>query len=351
MLAAVGHAHANLIVHRDIKPSNILVTADGTVKLLDFGIAKLVSADEQGEAALTAEGSRALTPEFAAPEQARGEPVTTATDVYAVGVLLYLLLSGRHPTGGGRTPAEAVTTLLAVEPPRLGMGDLDTVLAKALRKSPAERYQTVAVFADDLRRVLRHEPVSARGDSLGYRARKFVRAQPRGASPPRRWSRWCSSARRRSRSPVRVARDQRDAAVARRGAPRRCPSSRACSPATRAGPTARRSPQRDRIALAERVLVRQFRGEPWLVADVMSDLSTRFYESGDRESQRRMLGRAARSRWEARLPGSSRSPIASAPAACWYDDHSTRRRRPGGGESALARAGKDCRRAVRLVCL
>src|SRR5829696_4929618 len=98
VLAAVGHAHANLIVHRDIKPSNILVTADGTVKLLDFGIAKLLEEHQDGErTGLTADGG-ALTPDYAAPEQVRGEPITTSTDVYSVGVLLYLLLSGRHPT-------------------------------------------------------------------------------------------------------------------------------------------------------------------------------------------------------------------------------------------------------------
>jgi serine/threonine protein kinase len=96
--------------------------------------------------------------------------------VYAVGVLLYLLLSGRHPTAEGRrTPAEAIRALLDVEPPRLKLGDLDTILAKALRKAPNERYQTVAAFADDLTRYLEHKPVSARPDSLAYRARKFVR--------------------------------------------------------------------------------------------------------------------------------------------------------------------------------
>jgi serine/threonine-protein kinase len=175
VLDAVSHAHANLIIHRDIKPSNILVTADGSVKLLDFGIARLLEDDAAERGGLTAEG-RALTPDYAAPEQLRGEPITTATDVYALGVLLYLLLSGRHPTAApSAKPMEAMRGLLEVEPARLGLGDLDAIIAWALRKAPAERYQTVAAFAEDLRRYLRHEPVSARPGSLAYRARKFAR--------------------------------------------------------------------------------------------------------------------------------------------------------------------------------
>ena len=109
-LHAVAQAHANLIVHRDLKPSNILVRTDGQAKLLDFGIAKLLEGDGQtGESPLTLEGGRALTPEYAAPEQLKGEAVTTATDVYASGVLLYVLLTGQHPAGAGpRTPAGLV---------------------------------------------------------------------------------------------------------------------------------------------------------------------------------------------------------------------------------------------------
>ena len=176
VLAAVGHAHANLIVHRDLKPSNILVTEDGTVKLLDFGIAKLVDSESGDRTALTVEGGRVFTPQYAAPEQVRGDPLTTATDVYALGVLLYVLLSGQHPTGEGcRTPAESIRAVLETEPQGLHLGDLDNILNKALRKESGERYQTVAAFAADLERYLRHEPVSARPHSLGYRVRKFAR--------------------------------------------------------------------------------------------------------------------------------------------------------------------------------
>jgi serine/threonine protein kinase len=207
-LRAVEHAHANLIVHRDLKPSNILVRTDGKAKLLDFGIAKLLQSDGQtGESALTLEGSRALTPQYAAPEQLKGEAVTTATDVYASGVLLYVLLTGQHPAGAGpHTPAGLVRAILEAEPPRLSdivvpvgadvepsatnagrratspdrlarslRGDLDTIVAKALKKNPQERYASIKALADDLQRYLSFEPISARPDTFPYRVSKFVR--------------------------------------------------------------------------------------------------------------------------------------------------------------------------------
>jgi serine/threonine-protein kinase len=209
VLGAVAKAHANLIVHRDLKPSNVLVRNDGQAKLLDFGIAKLLEDDGQaGEAThLTVEGGHAMTPEYAAPEQLKGETVTTATDVYALGVLLYVLLTGQHPAGRGpltaadlvkavveteptrpsevvvlsRTDAEVITTSAtkrATTPDRLRRrlrGDLDTIVMKALKKDPSERYPSVTALADDLRRYLRNEPISARPDTLAYRAAKFVR--------------------------------------------------------------------------------------------------------------------------------------------------------------------------------
>ena len=183
VLAAVAHAHGKFILHRDLKPSNIMVTAEGQVKLLDFGIAKLLDdgADATPMSDLTRLGGYAFTPEYAAPEQVQGDEVSSATDVYSLGALLYVLLTGRHPTvGSGRTPLERMRAIVDTEPVRPSeaaralRGDLDNIILKALKKSPAERYPTVEAFAEDLRRHLNHEPVSARADSFAYRTGKFV---------------------------------------------------------------------------------------------------------------------------------------------------------------------------------
>jgi serine/threonine-protein kinase len=185
---AVAHAHARLIVHRDIKPSNVLVDASGEVRLLDFGIAKLLAGDAAVETELTRESGRALTPEYAAPEQIEGEPVGTATDTYSMGVLLYELLAERHPYASGPLPLAARAQLAltadvarpsdaAADPARRRAlrGDLDTIVLKALRKRPAERYVSADALAADLRRYLAHEPVLARPDSTAYRLRKLLR--------------------------------------------------------------------------------------------------------------------------------------------------------------------------------
>ena len=175
VVEAVRFAHQNLIVHRDLKPSNILVTDVGEVKLLDFGIAKLLHASP-GEGTLTDTNLHAMTPEYAAPEQVRGEPVTTATDVYALGAVLYELLTGRRATRLERhTPAEIERVICEVEPEPPGLGgDLDTIVLKALHKDPARRYPSAEALLDDLRRHLAGLPVRARPDTLGYRARKFI---------------------------------------------------------------------------------------------------------------------------------------------------------------------------------
>lgn len=191
VLAAVSHAHSQLIVHRDLKPSNIMVAQDGKVKLLDFGIAALLGPDDPG---LTREVDVGLTPEYAAPEQLLKMPITTATDVYALGLVLFLLMTRKHPFAPeGKSVPELAKLTLDHDPPRASnvaevaisrmlKGDLDNIIAKALKKNPNERYQSADALAQDLRNVLAFQPVSARPDSYSYRARKFIRRHAAGVA-------------------------------------------------------------------------------------------------------------------------------------------------------------------------
>ncbi|MEM8485325.1 MAG: serine/threonine-protein kinase [Bacteroidota bacterium] len=204
--AAVQHAHINLVVHRDIKPSNILVTEGGVVKLLDFGIAKLLAPDLQTSVALTQSRVRLMTPEYAAPEQVQGANITTATDVYALGVLLYEMLTGRRPYQLDKKILSEVERIICEETPlrpstslteathtkasieaissarrtgaarlrRTLQGDLDNIVLMALRKEPTRRYASAEQFAQDIQRYLEGLPVSAQKDRLSYRFKKFV---------------------------------------------------------------------------------------------------------------------------------------------------------------------------------
>jgi serine/threonine protein kinase len=189
---AVAYAHAHLVVHRDLKPSNIHVDAEGQVHLLDFGIAKLLDHDPAGQSppadkSPTQTVGAVLTPQYASPEQIRGEPVSTASDVYSLGVVLYELLAGKRPYELKGTDAfllgYAIQSIEPSPPSEAAIergvgtmlkGDLDTIVLKAMKKAPAERYATVAEMGDDIARFLRGEPVTARPDSTWYRTRKFV---------------------------------------------------------------------------------------------------------------------------------------------------------------------------------
>ncbi len=191
---AVAHAHRNLLVHRDLKPGNVLVNTEGQVKLLDFGIAKALDPLDGNEGNTTLGGQRPYTPNYASPEQVRGEPVSTATDIYSLGVLLYQMLTGTRPTGrNATTPAEAARCVLedqptkpsrltadeAVDPQWLSTrkkleGDLDNILLKALVKQASDRYVSVDALASDIKAYLDGRPVSARAASSAYVLTKFV---------------------------------------------------------------------------------------------------------------------------------------------------------------------------------
>jgi eukaryotic-like serine/threonine-protein kinase len=295
VLAAVAHAHSHLIVHRDIKPSNIFVTGGGTVKLLDFGIAKLLQGE--GEAAPTQSGAVPLTPQYAAPEQLLGKPVTTVTDVYSLGLVLYELLTGAHPIAtGSRSSAELMRAVLTEEPVRASAasivptirrraleGDLDNILRKALKKEPGERYASVGAFADDLKRFLTHEPVRARADTIPYRVSKFVRRHRGGVLSALLVAIALIGTTAFALWELSEARADRDMAVSE--------GRRAHGHDVMMGflfnDSVRQSPEdavHKRLDRAREFIDRQFRGDPDVAAALLLSLRHRYMDIGDAKS-------------------------------------------------------------------
>jgi non-specific serine/threonine protein kinase/serine/threonine-protein kinase len=204
--AAVHYAHQNLIVHRDIKPGNILVNAEGTPKLLDFGIAKLLNPELNQQAeAVTRMAMRLMTPEYASPEQIRGEPITTASDIYSLGVVLYELLTGQRPYRFKTYASPEIEQIVSFQEPekpstivkthadgsvkrdseklrRRLAGELDAIVMMALRKEPQRRYASAEQLSDDIRRHLKGRPVRARPDTISYRAGKFIKRHKLGVA-------------------------------------------------------------------------------------------------------------------------------------------------------------------------
>jgi serine/threonine-protein kinase len=376
---AVQYAHEHLVIHRDLKPSNILVRGDGQLKLLDFGIAKLLDPLRAADAGETRTGVLALTPEYAAPEQIRGELVSAATDTYALGVLLYLLLTGRRPYDvRGLTPAELERIICEVDPPRPSStvgdadataraiarsttpdrlrrqlrGDLDLIVMRALHKDRARRYSSAAALRDDLRRFRAGLPVLARADSAGYRLRKFVRRNRAGVAVAAGVAAVLVGATAFSLGQMQNARRQRDAAI--RSARRATAMSELQSvlASDSRAPNGQPLGPEQRIALAEQVLRRQFRSEPWLVSELMVELAGQYKTTSDDKALVAMLARARTVARDADLPAQVALADCIRSSAFWIVDMlDSARLDLAEARPALARAGGAADETIRASCL
>ncbi|MGE0552200.1 MAG: serine/threonine-protein kinase [Gemmatimonadales bacterium] len=327
---AVSFAHQRLVVHRDLKPSNILVTAGGQVKLLDFGIAKpLTELDSSAE--LTRTMGYLMTPDFAAPEQVRGEPVSTVTDIYALGVILFGLLTGRRPYDlRGRSPAEIERIICEVEPPRPSdtfgptapdaagrataragtaerlrrrlRGDLDAIALTALSKEPARRYPSAAALRADVDRFRRGLPIEARPTSALYRLGKLARRNRAAVAASLVALSALVGGTVVSVLQMSEAKRQRDVALTEVRRQEAMLQVQTVLAGDARGPDGAPLSPTGRLELAEALVRTRYRAEPWLVAETTTELASRLFEMGDRDAQRQMLARAGKVAIEAALP-------------------------------------------------
>jgi serine/threonine-protein kinase len=346
---AVAYAHTQLVVHRDLKPSNVLVDTGGEPRVLDFGIAKII--EESGEETCTGTGMRVMSPAYAAPEQILGEPVGTATDVYALGLMLCELLVGELPARraaglapaqrqdaalepmdrassvAARLPAERIAALYGrtVDRRALGReiaGDLDVIIATALQREPARRYATAAAFADDLHRWLERRPIAARPDRAGYRLRKFVRRHRIGVAAgalialalvaglgSALWQARIARAEAQ-RADVERAHAERQLARTQRVKEFMLTLFREQDPLSRAKAQARTSSEliRDGIAQVDAT----FADEPELHAELLQDLGQIQISLGDVDAAKQALERARNQQHGLSGPGSAASADADA---------------------------------------